>query len=129
MGMEAQPMTAAKPYPLTFTPLVLEKVWGGRGLARLGRPLPSSVAGYGESWEIADLSATSVSGAGGGGLIGIGGEFAAGDAGLVGGKGGGHGHSPQKSLLKPHEQAAPGLPGTPHRASLAVRTSRENRAK
>jgi mannose-6-phosphate isomerase len=66
MGMEARVMSAVKPYPLTFVPQVLEKVWGGRRLERLGRRLPKSGAGYGESWEIADLGATNASGAGGG---------------------------------------------------------------
>ncbi len=59
-------MSAVKPYPLTFVPEVLEKVWGGRRLARLGKPLARDSAGYGESWEVADLAATSASGAGGG---------------------------------------------------------------
>lgn len=67
MGMEAPEKTATTPYPLTFAPLVLEKVWGGQKLAGLGK-LPagaSAAAAFGESWEIADLAATSASGAGG----------------------------------------------------------------
>ena len=41
-------------YPLLFTPLLQERVWGGRDLERLYRkPLPPGVP-IGESWEIAD---------------------------------------------------------------------------
>lgn len=54
------------PYPLTFEPILKEKVWGGRRLERLGKPLEPGKR-YGESWEIADLDATSTSGGGGGG--------------------------------------------------------------
>ncbi len=53
-------------YPLTFRPLLYEKVWGGRGLENLGKVLPDAAAKYGESWELADMPATSASGAGGG---------------------------------------------------------------
>jgi len=53
------------PYPLVFEPILLEKVWGGRRLERLGKKLPSG-KNIGESWELADLGATSSSGAGGG---------------------------------------------------------------
>ena len=63
--MEAPVLATTKPYPLMFAPLTLEKVWGGRRLARLGKPLPNPAAAYGECWEIADLAATSASGAGG----------------------------------------------------------------
>lgn len=52
------------PYPLLLEPILLEKVWGGRGLERLGKRLPPG-ARIGESWELADLPSTSVSGAGG----------------------------------------------------------------
>jgi mannose-6-phosphate isomerase len=45
-------------------PQLLEKVWGGRRLARLGKSLPPNRS-IGESWEVADLGATSDSGAGG----------------------------------------------------------------
>ena len=39
-------------YPLTFTPILKDYIWGGRNLAtKLGRPLPSS--NIAESWEIA----------------------------------------------------------------------------
>ncbi len=53
-------------YPLVFQPIYKQKIWGGRALERLGRVLPgdSSVA-IGESWELADLATTSVSGGGG----------------------------------------------------------------
>ncbi len=56
----------ASPYPLTFRPLLYEKVWGGRALESLGKHLPKAGAKYGESWELADMPATSASGAGGG---------------------------------------------------------------
>ncbi len=40
--------------PLTFTPLMMERVWGGRRLAtKLGRVLPEGVP-IGESWELVD---------------------------------------------------------------------------
>ncbi|MEO1534365.1 MAG: type I phosphomannose isomerase catalytic subunit [Planctomycetota bacterium] len=51
-------------YPLLLEPILLEKVWGGRRLAQLGKSL-SDGAMVGESWEVADLAATSASGAGG----------------------------------------------------------------
>lgn len=52
-------------YPLLFKPIYKEKVWGGRTLERLGRDdLPAGDVG--ESWEVADLAKTSVSGGGGG---------------------------------------------------------------
>lgn len=53
------------PYPLLFEPILKDKVWGGRRLERLGKRLPPGVA-IGESWELADLSATAASGGGGG---------------------------------------------------------------
>jgi len=56
-------MTA--PYPLTLEPILKEKVWGGRRLARYGKALPEGAL-VGESWEVADLSETSASGGGGG---------------------------------------------------------------
>ena len=40
---------------LRFTPLVQERVWGGRALeTKLGRPLPPGGRPIGESWEIVD---------------------------------------------------------------------------
>ena len=40
--------------PLTFEPIFMERIWGGRKLAQLfGKNLPSSVR-IGESWEIVD---------------------------------------------------------------------------
>lgn len=57
------------PYPLIFRPILMPKVWGGRRLAALGKKLPeagSPDANIGESWELADLPATSASGGGGG---------------------------------------------------------------
>jgi mannose-6-phosphate isomerase len=53
------------PYPLIFEPILLDKVWGGRRLERLGKKLPAGKT-IGESWELADLGSTSASGAGGG---------------------------------------------------------------
>jgi len=55
-------MTAC--YPLLFEPILKEKVWGGRRLARYGKKLPQGTL-IGESWELADLPTTSVSGGGG----------------------------------------------------------------
>jgi len=53
--------------PLPMSPILLEKVWGGRRLGRYAKSLPGDErVGIGESWEIADLDATSASGAGGG---------------------------------------------------------------
>ena len=41
--------------PITFTPLYMERVWGGRELERVyGRTLPDSDKPYGEAWEIVD---------------------------------------------------------------------------
>lgn len=53
-----------RPYPLTFEPILKEKVWGGTRLARYGKRLGPGRR-YGESWEVADLAATSSSGGGG----------------------------------------------------------------
>jgi mannose-6-phosphate isomerase len=58
-------MPQCAPYPLLFEPLLLEKVWGGDALARVGKAVKAG-ARIGESWELADLAATSASGAGGG---------------------------------------------------------------
>lgn len=53
-------------YPLLLEPIYKEKVWGGRSLERFGRRLPGGPeTGVGESWELADLDATSPSGGGG----------------------------------------------------------------
>lgn len=41
--------------PITFQPLYMERVWGGRELERVyGRSLPTADQPYGESWEIVD---------------------------------------------------------------------------
>ncbi len=41
--------------PITFQPLYMERVWGGRELERVyGRSLPASQQPIGESWEIVD---------------------------------------------------------------------------
>jgi mannose-6-phosphate isomerase len=59
-------MIDAQPYPLIFEPILKQKVWGGRRLARLGKPLPADPAVLiGESWELADMESTSPSGGGG----------------------------------------------------------------
>ena len=53
-------------YPLKFEPIYKEKVWGGRGLEKLGRKLPGSASTrIGESWEVADLGVSAPSGGGG----------------------------------------------------------------
>lgn len=46
-----------EPYPLTFKPLLKEKVWGGRTLEQFGKALPPNTS-IGESWELADLPAS-----------------------------------------------------------------------
>ena len=51
-------------YPLCLEPQLHEKPWGGRALETLGRALPATTR-VGESWEVADLAATSPSGGGG----------------------------------------------------------------
>jgi mannose-6-phosphate isomerase len=56
--------------PFVLEPRLFEKVWGGRRLATLGKDLPDGV-NVGESWELADLDATSSSGAGGGGVSSV----------------------------------------------------------
>jgi mannose-6-phosphate isomerase len=38
-------------YPLTFTPVLKDYIWGGRNLEKLGRELPPGITA--ESWEIA----------------------------------------------------------------------------
>lgn len=41
--------------PITFSPLYMERVWGGRELERVyGRHLPNPHQPFGESWEIVD---------------------------------------------------------------------------
>lgn len=59
-------MTKTPLYPLKFSPVYKEKIWGGRTLETLGRTLPSPDAMVGESWELVDLATTSASGGGGG---------------------------------------------------------------
>jgi hypothetical protein len=52
-------------YPLPLRPILMPKVWGGRRLSALGKSLPAAgTAGelIGESWELADLGATSAGG-------------------------------------------------------------------
>lgn len=41
-------------YPLTFEPILKERVWGGRKLAELYRKQLSGTSPVGESWEISD---------------------------------------------------------------------------
>ena len=43
-----------EPYPLTFEPILVEKVWGGRTLENFGKTLPPDKS-IGESWELAAL--------------------------------------------------------------------------
>ncbi|MCP4375058.1 MAG: hypothetical protein GY794_02585 [bacterium] len=54
-------MSTTEIYPYKFTPIYVEKIWGGRNLERLfDRDLPAG-ATIGESWELADLeSAASI---------------------------------------------------------------------
>ncbi len=41
--------------PITFRPIYMQRVWGGRELERVyGRTLPTPDAPYGEAWEIVD---------------------------------------------------------------------------
>jgi mannose-6-phosphate isomerase len=54
-----------RPYPLLLEPILMEKVWGGSRLCRLGKQCAPG-AKIGESWELADLGSTSPSGGGGG---------------------------------------------------------------
>lgn len=52
------------PRPVILEPILKPKVWGGRRLASLGKAIgPGELVG--ESWELADLDATSPSGGGG----------------------------------------------------------------
>ncbi len=45
-----------KPTPITFAPLFVERVWGGRGLQKtFGKSLPPDAL-VGESWEVVDRS-------------------------------------------------------------------------
>lgn len=64
------PSNIPKPLPFVLEPRLFEKVWGGRRLATLGKDLPDGAL-VGESWELADLDATSASGAGGGAVASI----------------------------------------------------------
>lgn len=57
-------MGRSEPYVLGFTPILKEKVWGGRRLERYGKLLAPGRT-FGESWEIADLASTAKSGGGG----------------------------------------------------------------
>jgi len=53
-------------YPLKFTPIYKQKVWGGRKLTSLSRTLPGDASTpIGESWELSDLAQTALSGGGG----------------------------------------------------------------
>lgn len=57
--------TGAPPLsPMTFRPMLMEKVWGGDRLSRFGKVVAPG-ARIGESWELADMASTSASGAGG----------------------------------------------------------------
>jgi len=47
--------TAARMEPITFSPIYMTRVWGGRELERVyGRDLPDPDLPFGESWEISD---------------------------------------------------------------------------
>lgn len=63
-----------RPYAMVFEPILKQKVWGGRRLSRYGKVLTGTDADgprFGESWEIADLATTSVSGGGGAAAISV----------------------------------------------------------
>lgn len=45
-------------YPLVFDPILMERVWGGQALAKLGKRVPAGRP-VGESWELADLTEAS----------------------------------------------------------------------
>lgn len=53
-----------QPVPVALAAVLLPKVWGGDRLARCGLPVEVG-ARVGEAWMVADLAATSASGAGG----------------------------------------------------------------
>ena len=40
-------------YPYKFKPILVERIWGGDGLARYGKPVPAGKR-IGETWEISD---------------------------------------------------------------------------
>ncbi|MCC6427747.1 MAG: class I mannose-6-phosphate isomerase [Phycisphaerales bacterium] len=61
----SNPPPHAPPHILILEPILMEKIWGGRRMASLGKNLPPDKR-IGESWEFADLGATSASGGGGG---------------------------------------------------------------
>ncbi|MEI6084790.1 MAG: type I phosphomannose isomerase catalytic subunit [Verrucomicrobiota bacterium] len=46
-------VATANLYPLKFTPILVERIWGGTALARYGKPIPPGKR-IGESWEISD---------------------------------------------------------------------------
>lgn len=50
--------------PLVLAPVFIPKVWGGRRLETLHKPLEQGVS-VGESWELTDLASTTLSGGGG----------------------------------------------------------------
>ena len=51
-------MTERYMQPITFKPLYMERVWGGRELERIyGRTLPNATQPFGEAWEIVDRDA------------------------------------------------------------------------
>jgi mannose-6-phosphate isomerase len=59
-------------YPLIFEPILMPKPWGGDRLGVLGKKVARGIgARVGESWELADLSSTSASGAGGGAVASV----------------------------------------------------------
>lgn len=57
-------------YPFLLRPMLLDKVWGGDRLAAFGKPVAKG-AHVGESWELADLAATSAGGAGGTPMVSV----------------------------------------------------------
>ena len=56
--LQLRQATVNVPGLLVLDPILVPKPWGGRHLARLGKPIPEHVAPgttFGESWEVADL--------------------------------------------------------------------------
>ncbi len=52
---EMKALSVAPMDTITFTPIYMERVWGGRELERVyGRKLPNPTRPFGESWEVVD---------------------------------------------------------------------------
>lgn len=42
-------------YPIKFTPIIIEKIWGGNKFLKIFKKYLSPIKKYGESWEISDI--------------------------------------------------------------------------